>query len=237
MSYVFGVVPAGAGLPDVDETGPAEGLRLVEADGLAAVVGTPAAGRPLGRAADLMTHDRVLAALVDAGTPVLPMRFGAVLRDDAAVTEDLLAARSDTLLAELDRVTGRVQFTLTARYDQDVVLREVLAARPDIARLRAAADDGAFDRRLRLGELVVQALERLRPADARAVLDGITDAVEVRQHRVTAAESVLNAAVLVERDHAAAFERGVERIAKRHHPRLRMRLAGPSPAYDFVGTG
>ncbi|HEY2272376.1 MAG TPA: GvpL/GvpF family gas vesicle protein [Jatrophihabitantaceae bacterium] len=237
MSYVFGVVAAGTRLPEIDEAGPAAALRLVEAAGLAAVVGTPPAHRSLGRAADLLTHDRVVAALVEAGTPVLPMRFGAVLQSDAAVIEDVLTARHDELRAGLARVAGRVQFTLTVRYEQQVVLRGLLAARPDIARLRGSQDAENFDQRLRLGELVVQALDEMRPADAQAVLADLPDTADLLLHKTTAPDAVLHAAVLVERQAAAAFERGVELVARRHHPRLQLRLAGPSAPYDFVGAG
>jgi hypothetical protein len=130
-----------------------------------------------------------------------------------------------------------VQFVLTVRYEQRVVLGDLVAARPDIARLRGSHDAGTFDQRLRLGDLVVQALDEMRPADAQAVLDTLPDTVDVLLHKTTAPDEVLNAVVLVERDGAAAFERGVELIARRHHPRLRVRLAGPSVPYDFVGTG
>lgn len=236
-AYVFGVVSAGTTLPEVDETGLAEGLRLVEAGGLAAVVGTPPADRSIGRAADLMAHDRVLAGLVDAGTAVLPMRFGAVLRDDAAVVDELLTARGDILRSDLDRVTGRVQFTLAVRYEQDVVLPELLAARPDIARLRNSGATDSLDGRIRLGELVVQALDQARPGDAQRLLDELRHAVEVRLNKTSAPEEVLNAAVLVDDGRAVAFERATEKLAERHHPRLRMRLVGPSAPYDFVGTG
>jgi len=232
-SYVFGVVPADARLPVVEETGPAEQLRLVPAGPVAAVVGTPPASRPLGQAADLLTHDQVIAALVAAGTPVLPMRFGSVLPDDAAVVDDVLTARGETLRADLDRVGTRVQFTITARYQQEVVLRDLLAKRPDIAQLRGS-DDPAL--RLRLGELVVAALEGMRPADAQALLDELPDVVDVLVRKTNAPDDVLNAAVLVERDAAPAFESRLEQIAERHHPRLRIRLAGPAAAYDFVGT-
>lgn len=236
-SYLFGVVPAGTRLPDIEESGPARRLRLVEDSGLAGVVGSPPPDRSLGRAADLLAHDTVLAALVDAGTSVLPMRFGALLRDDSAVVDDVLAARRDSLRAALDRVAGRVQFTLRVRYDQDVVLREVLGARPDIARLRGPATGDSLEGRMRLGELVVRALDELRDADSQAVLDGLRDVVDVRVNKTASPEDVLNAALLVEHARRAKFERGVERLARHHHPRLRMRLVGPSAAYDFVGAG
>jgi hypothetical protein len=237
--YVFGIVPAGAAVPPPAESGLAAQLRLIEADDLAAVVGTPPGDRSLGRAADLLEHDRVLAEIVAAGTPVLPMRFGAILSDETAVVEELLAAHHDDFTAGLDSLRGRVQYTVKVRYEQDTVLREVLAAHPEIERLRTPGhgeDQVAFDRRLRLGELVVHAIEQLRPADATAVLDAINGAVDVHVREPSTPEDVLDAAFLIDRTGADAFERAVEKVGKRHSGRLRIRLVGPSPAYDFVGS-
>jgi len=237
--YVFGVVPAGSRLSPPG-AGLSQRLRLVESGELAAVVSTPPADRSLGRAADLIEHDRVLADLVAGGTPVLPMRFGAVLSDDQAVVEELLGAHAAEFRAALDAVRDRVQYTVKARYVEDVVLREVLAENPEIERLRRAGfadDDATFERRLGLGELIVRALEQRRPADADTLLDELGAVGEVSYRELANPEEVLDAAFLIERSEAGAFERRVGAIARKHGERLEIRLVGPSPAYDFVGSG
>jgi Gas vesicle synthesis protein GvpL/GvpF len=236
--YVFGIVPSGAPVPAPDDEGPAAGLRLVEVGEVAALVGPTPADRGLGRAADLLAHDRVLAEVVAAGTPVVPMRFGAVVTDEAAVAEELLGAHHDRFVGVLDALRGRVQYTVNVRYEQDTVLRQVLDEHPEIARLRETDDQpegrAAFDRRLRLGELVVRALERLRPADAAAVLEQLGDDFDFRAHHSTAPDEVLDAAFLVETARVGDFEARVEDLGRRNAGRLRVRLVGPSPAYDFV---
>jgi hypothetical protein len=242
--YVFGIVPAGTPLPTwsaadqaIPDDTPAAALRLIEVGELAALVGTPP-HRSIGRAADLLAHDRVLAELVAKGTPVLPMRFGAVMTDEAAVSRELLEAHRDEFAAALESVRGRVQFTVKVRYEQDAVLRQVLAEHPEIDRLRdrgSVESPDTFKRQLRLGELVVRALEQLRPADAAAVLGEFGDEFEFRLRDTSSPEDVLDAAFLVEADQVVGFERRVEGLGKRHAGRLRIRLLGPSPAYDFVG--
>jgi gas vesicle protein GvpL/GvpF len=237
--YVFGIVAAGTGLPEVAQDGPARALRLVESGELAAVVGSLPDDRPLGRTADLLTHDRVVAALVDKGAAVLPARFGTVLEDEESVRVELLDARSAELRADLERLAGRLQYTVKIRFEEEVVLRELVATRPDIARLREATapGTGTWDSKVRLGELVVRALEQLRRAEAEPLLAEV--AALVAEHRVRepgAPEQVLDLAVLVDRNGVGEFERDVERLARRVHPRLRVRLAGPLPAYDFVGS-
>jgi len=231
--YVFGIVPADAPLPANDGAGLAAGLRLVAAGDLAALVGSVPIDRPLGRAADLRSHDRVLSAVVAAGTPVLPMRFGAVVSGDHAVVDELLAPHRVEFGEALDTLRGRVQYTVKVRYDQDEVLRGLLATDPEIRRLRGRPDDRAAQ--LRLGERVVRALERMRPDDASEVLTALIGTVDVRVREVSGPDEVVNAAFLVDRDRAAAFERRAEELAAEHAGRLRIALVGPSAAYDFVG--
>jgi len=231
--YVFGIVPAGTPVPATDGTGPAAGLRLVAAGDLAALVGTVPTDRPLGRAADLRAHDRVLAAVVAAGTAVLPMRFGAVVSSEDAVVTELLTPHRAEFGEALDALRGRVQYAVKVRYDQDEVLRGLLATDPEIRRLRGRGDDPGAQ--LQLGERVVRALEQLRPGDASEVLTELMGTVDVRVREVSAPDEVLNAAFLVERDRAAEFEQRAEQLAARHAGRLRIALVGPSAAYDFVG--
>jgi hypothetical protein len=232
-SYVFGVVPAGVPPPASADTAITE-VRLVTRGALAAVVGSVPSDRPLGRAADLRAHDRVIADLVAAGTPVLPFRFGAVVADDRAVEDELLDAHHDEFVAALATVTGRVQYTVKARYEQDAVLRELLEQRPDIASLRSATRQSMSDQ-LRLGEVIVAALADLRVDDAATVQDTLApQAVDVRLHETTAPDDVLHAAFLVERATEARFEQAVEDLGRRLAGRIRLRLVGPLAAYDFV---
>jgi len=105
--YVFGIVPADAAVPKSEDAGLAARLRLVAADDLAALVGSVPTDRPLGRAADLRAHDRVLAAVVNAGTPVLPMRFGAVVSSEDAVVEELLTPHRAEFGEALDVASRR----------------------------------------------------------------------------------------------------------------------------------
>jgi len=232
--YVFAIVPAGTAVPPADADGPAAGLMLVEAGELAAVVGRVPTDRPLGRAADLRAHDRVVADLVAAGEAVLPMRFGAVLAGEDAVVDELLLPHRDEFVEALATLRGRVQYTVRVVYEQDAVLRQLLASRPDIRRLRESGSHDAAGQ-LRLGELVVHALEELRPADASAILSELIGTVDVHVRQPSTPEEVLHAAFLVDVSHAPAFERRVEQAAAQRGGRVRFRLVGPSAAYDFVG--
>jgi hypothetical protein len=235
-TYVFGVVPVGTAVPSVDPGGPTDDLHLVEAGDLAALVGRVGVDRPLGRAVDLRCHEQVLSDLARDGTPVLPMRFGAVLTDDDAVRDELLVPNREAFLTAMDGIRGRVQYSLKVRYEEDVVLAEVVGADPQIRRLRessAGTDDPGAN--LQLGRLVVQALERLRPTDAAEVQAALPQAVDVRVREVGPPDEVFDAGFLVEAARSAKFEDEMEQVAARFARRMRFTLGGPTAAWDFVG--
>ncbi|TDD21447.1 GvpL/GvpF family gas vesicle protein [Actinomadura sp. KC06] len=241
--YVYGVTRSGAVLPPEVNGLDDRPVSLVEDGGVcAAVVSALPGGRALGERADLVAHQRVLNALVDAGTVVVPFRFGAAMADRAAVQKELLAANAERLGQVLDELDGKIELRLKATYVQETVLREIMAADPEIAelsrRLREVPPDIAdavYYDRVRLGELIAQAMQRRRDRDGQALLDGAAPAAEAFTSKPPVREEdVLDASFLVRADRRAEFERTVDDLGRAHADRVRVRLIGPLPPYDFV---
>ncbi|GAA0585628.1 GvpL/GvpF family gas vesicle protein [Actinomadura livida] len=241
--YIYGVTRSGAALPGdvlgLDD----KPVTLVEDGGVcAAIVSDLPQGRALGERADLVAHQRVLNALVDAGTVVLPFRFGAALADRAAVEKELLAGNSERFGQILEQLDGMVELRVKATYVQDAVLREIMTGDPEIAelsqRLREVPPDAAdavYYDRIRLGELIAQTMERMREADGQTLLDGAAPAAEAAVTKTPAREEdVLDASFLVRADKRAEFEQAVDKLATDHGERVKVRLIGPLPPYDFV---
>jgi hypothetical protein len=241
--YVYGVTRADATLPD-DLAGLDDHPVSLVVDGgtCAAIVSALPRDRALGERADLVAHQRVLNALVDAGTPVLPFRFGAALADRDAVAKELLAGNADRFGAVLDRLQGRIELRLKATYVQDAVLREIMESEPEIAELaRRLRDvppdiaDAVYYDRVRLGELIAQAMQARRDEDGRVLLDGAAAAAEAAAPKPPVREEdVLDASFLVAADRRAEFEEAVDALGRAHGDRIRLRLIGPLPPYDFV---
>jgi hypothetical protein len=237
-SYVYAIVPSDTVLPD-DLYG-VEGNRvaLEPYHELAAVVGHVDVERPLRKRADVMAHGRVLDVLAAHGA-VIPVRFGALLADDSEVVDGLLAPQAEHLLEVLDGLRGRAQFTLRARYDEPTVLTEVVAENADIEALRdqtrGRPEDATYAPRVRMGELVAQALESKREADGKAVLDALLPHVVASRVLPGAGIDLLvDVAFLVDDDRRAAFEEAAEDVAASVAPRATVRLVGPVAPYDFV---
>jgi len=237
--YVYGVVGSTAAAPDTLPEGVGgTAVERVALDEVAALVSDVPLERPPGRRRDVLAHSAVLDAWAQRG-PVVPVRFGSVLEGRDAVVPELLGPRYDDFVALLDDLAGRGQFTVRARYHEPVVLAEVVRENPEIERLREATRDApeeaVYPEKVRLGELVAQAMEAKRQADAATLLDLVVPHVAAHVvHEGAGVDHLLEAAFLVDDDRRNRFEDALESVAEAMHERAAVRLLGPLAPYDFV---
>ncbi|MFD0273441.1 GvpL/GvpF family gas vesicle protein [Kitasatospora sp. NPDC127111] len=240
VCYVYGVVPAGTAEPrDVEGVGdPPSPVTLVRHRRIAAVVSEIDGGRPLGTPEDLLGHARVLDSLAAARTPVLPLRFGAVLSGVDAVADGLLEPHEQRFLAALEDLSGLAQFTVRGTYRQDGVLREILAERADIARLRedvaGLPEDAGGNQRIQLGELVSQELTARAQADTEHLMEALGPLAAKASHSAATPDQPVHASFLVADDRWKEFEHATEDLAAAWRGRIDVRLLGPLAPYDFA---
>lgn len=231
---VYGVCEAGgdvrADWPDRAE------LRWVTHRGLAALVRSVEPHWQPGRQ-DVLDYTGTLDALAAEGT-VIPVRFGSVMADDAAVADHLLAPSEQRLTTLLGALADTTQVQVHACYVQEAVLAEVVADDPQVRalreRTRGLADDAGLPDRMRLGELTVRAVADRAVADREVVWGVLARHVRAHRERPVSGFDVLNVAALVERQGMDALAADLEALATATHDRLKLRLIGPSAPYDFV---
>jgi hypothetical protein len=241
--YIYGIVPG-----DVEANGdargvgdPSAGVDMVRHGDIAALVSEIDTSQPLGRPEDLVAHQQLLDA-ASAEAPILPLRFGAVVSSQDAVTEELLAPHHDEFAEALHQLEGCAEYVVKGRYVEDAVLEEVLSENSEAARLRedirTAGDENATrNERIKLGELISNAVTTKREADTHALGEAIAQyclATYVRQptHELDA----VNTALLIKTAGQADVEQAVDQVARDWTGRVRLRLLGPMAPYDFVTT-
>lgn len=237
--YVYGITTAGMSRDALASIAGMDGqVRVVEHGSLAAVVEPVDPGRRLGRRRDVLAHSQVLDSIA-ADRAVLPLRFGSVVTGPEAVVEELLGPHEDEFTAALAGLEGHVQLILKVRYDQDVVLTEVVQESAEIRtlreRTRRMSEEAGYYDRIRLGELVSQSLEAKRDAEREELLAALTPcAVDWVVRRSAGMDSLLELAVLVDVRRRKAFEQTAEDLARRLADRATFQLVGPMAPYDFV---
>jgi hypothetical protein len=241
--YVYGIlqgdIEVEAGTPGVGD--PAGEIRAVRYQDLTALVSNVDLDRPLGRAEDLFTHEDLLDGTA-ASMAVLPLRFGAVLASDDAVADELLGPHYDEFTAALRQLDGHTEYVVKGRYVEHTVLSEILAENPEAGQLgdqiKDADPDATRDQRIRLGEIVADAIGAMRQADTRALGDAVARQVTASVVRPPTHElDAVYAAFLVETGKAEALRQVVEQLAGEWQDRIDLQLIGPLAAYDFVGGG
>lgn len=237
--FLYGMVPA-----DVEPTADARGLgdppgrvSVVTHGEIGALVSEIELDQPLGRPDDLVAYKELLDGTA-LEAPVLPVRFGTVLASREAVAE-LLAAQQDGYLAVLAELEGRVQYVVHGRYVEQALLTEVLEGNPEAAslrdQLRGQPEEATVDIRIRLGELINQAIEAKRAADTQLLVEALTPAAVASVLRpATHEQDAAHVAFLVETDRRAEFEGAVDELAGRWAGHATLRLLGPLAPYDFV---
>jgi hypothetical protein len=238
--YVYGILPGDIevepGTPGVGD--PPGEVRAVRYRELTALVSDVDLDRPLGRAEDMFAHEELLDSSA-AEVAVLPLRFGAVLASEDAVTDELLGPHYDEFSAALRQLEGHAEYVVKGRYVERKVLGQVLGQNPDAAQLadqvRDADPDVTRDQRIQLGEIVNDAIEAMRQADTRALGDAVADQVTASVVRPPTHElDAVYAAFLVETGKTEALEQAVDRLAGEWQDRMELQLIGPLAAYDFV---
>jgi hypothetical protein len=235
-TYVYGIADAGhPSLPDGMEGigSPAHTVRVVKGGGLAALVSdAPENLRPKRR--DLLAHQNVLSEAGGGGT-VLPMRFGSVAEDDAAVA----AALEEHLEHYQERLTAlhdRVEYNVKVQHDEEAVLRVVMADNADVRALAAQNRDaggGSHEQKLQLGEAVAKAVQAREAHDAETVRTALEPQADAVSAGPGSSGWITNLSFLVDRTSSERLLGAIEEI-RQTAPHLVFRVNGPLPPYSFV---
>ncbi|WP_326691464.1 GvpL/GvpF family gas vesicle protein [Streptomyces sp. NBC_01795] len=235
-TYVYGIARTPSpsipdGLTGVGD--PPRPVRVLKEGGLVAVVSEAPDGlKPKRR--ELLAHQQVLAQ-AGAEATVLPMRFGSVSEDDEKVTS-VLAERAEHFRERLDALEGKAEYNIKAVHDDEAVLHRVMADQPDLRALseaNRAAGGGSYEDRLRLGEMVANAVQ------AREAVDGATLRRALEPLAADISEGpessgwLANLSFLVDKEAAGELLAAVEELGT-SEPQLDLRVSGPLPPYSFV---
>lgn len=239
--FLYGIVPS-----DVEPEAQASGIgdppvpvEIVRHGELAVLVSEIEVTGPIGHPEDLTAYQRLLDGTATVA-PVLPMRFGTVVTGRDAVI-DLLNAHQDRFLAALAELEGRVEYVMHGRYQEDELITRVLNENPAAAELarqvRGQPEETTRQERIRLGEIISQAVELRREADNRYLVEALAPFVVANVPRPPSHEyDAANVAFLVDLQRQSKFIEVVEGLAEQWQRTVRFRLLGPMAPYDFVNA-
>lgn len=223
---LYAVVGADHPLPERTGVRGAE-LTAVRSGRLAAVVSSE---EPPDDASDqdAVDHLEVVTALVAEG-PVIPLRFGTVAPDEAAVRDEVLEASREAFEQHLTATADVVEVLAVVQFEEDAALREVVA-RDDLA--GRGADDALADR-VAFGEQIVERLVGAARAWADQMLGRAIEHAEAVAALDTPEPTSVRYALLVRRDRLADLDAEMRRVPTADVVPSHVEYVGPLPPVDF----
>lgn len=213
-------------------------IELIVHGRVAALV-SPVEGEPIRlRRAAVTAHTEVLQRAFEHG-PVLPMRFGTVVRDAEALKDELLALRGEEMRTQLDQLAGKAEFRLKVSYREESILQSILAQDVSLKRLaeevRGLPEAASHFQRVGLGERIGLAMQARRDDDVQQLLSELQPlAVAVEVGALQQPAMVLNASFLVAQEARDRFDATIDRLAFERAELMEFNLIGPLPAHSFV---
>ncbi len=244
--YVYALMrPEDAGLfdhgdvPDLPAVAaPDQHVRCLDLGRICAVVSAIDAHEVMSTRRNMLTHAKVLEAVMDAQT-ILPVRFGVISATEADLraTVEPEAERLREVLAGLD---GKIEMGLKARCDEAAVMRAIVAERPDLAaryqKLQAGDPDAVQFQKVDLGREVAALRGEWRDAQRAALARRFDDICEqIIIHEPDDDDLlVFNAAFLLPREREPELLARVEAIDGEYGDAMTLTYVGPAPVYNFV---
>jgi hypothetical protein len=241
--YAYGVVPGDVSLPDVTGVGDRP-VRTVGHRDIALLVSDIEAELLQGLDTEQLTvesriatlaqqHHEVVNAAFAAG-PVVPLRFGTVLHDDAAATR-MLDEGYTRWRADLNRITGAAEYTVRVLAGTPVEPQQA----PARATAQGSESPGTAYLRARAEELSRhEEQQRAVEGAAHKALETLANlAAEVSDRAATTLteDTIAEATYLVPVARQDEFVGATEEVARALASHgMTVRVSGPWPPYTFV---
>ena len=184
---------------------------------------------------NLAAHQEVVTHLA-RNYDMLPVAFG-LIADDLQQVEKLLQTHQETLIEQIDRVSGHLEMTVTLRWSVPNVVQYFVERHAELAEARAAivAGTASRDDQIAMGqyfEKLLNAEREQHTAKFLEVLNPFCKEIDVQPPREEA--DCMRLACLIQREAETAFNDAVYRAAAMFSDDFSISFNGPWPTYSFV---
>ena len=203
---------------------------------VAAVVSAHPVQRLAPARANVEPHHRVVRQ-VSSQAPLVPAAFGHVGDSEADIL-GVLRGNHAEIRQELDRLAHTIEMGLKVSWKVDNIFDHLVRGSRELREARDRVFNGrsvSMNEKLQLGSLFEATLtrerERLTPLLLRAFAPIMRD---VFHSPPRDEKTIVNAALLVERDRTEAFEAALRETASSFDASIAIEYSGPWPPYSFV---
>jgi hypothetical protein len=187
---------------------------------------------------NVQAHTIVQEKLMDIYS-LLPMGFGMVAGDRDEVRR-LLESNYNGLLAELQRLDGKIEVELKVFWDQETVIKELQGESQALSRLRSKVNAASSPVEVRgllieAGKLVESIVEDWKSRYTRLVFTILQEvSFEAKVNNPVGIRNLMNASFLIDKSRESEFKEQVYRLDARFKEKMIFKYVGPLPPYNFV---
>ncbi len=204
---------------------------------IAAVVSdSPIKSYPISRD-NTLAHERAIEEVMKDHT-VLPVRFCTIAKDEEKVKK-ILEKEYNKLKYLLDDIRGKKELGLKAMFKEEGIYKDILKEYCDIKILKekiaALPPAKTYYQRMKIGELVEQALEEEKRKHKEEILDTLSPlADDVRINFPYGERMIINAAFLVKEINEVKFDKKVNDLDIKFGDKIKFKYLGTVPPFNFV---
>ena len=187
---------------------------------------------------NLGAHHNVLKTLMSRSFVPLPMSFG-VVGDNPAAVRRLLARNQAAILDQLRRVAGKAEMGLRVKWEVANIFEYFVDTHDELRSLRDRILGGGrmptHEEKIEIGS----SFDRMRTQDRTHFTDAVTSFLspvcsELKVNKCKDECEVMNLACLVPAERQAAFSRAVFEAARLFDDRYSFDFSGPWAPHNFV---
>jgi hypothetical protein len=212
-------------------------VHTIGLDGIGAVVSDSPVKEYRQDRENMLAHERAIEKAMKTHT-VLPAAFSTVAEDEAMVTR-ILVREHDRFVEQLAGIRGKMEVGLKAIFEESVVCGQIVEKYGPIRELKARIarlpPQRSYYQRIEIGRMVESALKQERESCREEIISALTPlAVDVVTNLAWNDRMILNGAFLIEQRRADDFDQQVEQLAAKHGDKIRFKLVGSVPPFNFV---
>ena len=186
---------------------------------------------------NLVTHQKTIEEVMKNYT-VLPVAFGTIAEDRAAIKGKILKPKYTELLENISGLDNKVVVGLKGLWlDMAKIFQELADENPEIKKFKEQNGNTILsrDQAIEIGKLVGESLTLKREGEKEQILKTFKEiADDFKDNKIFGDQMIFNAAFLVSKRKARLFDQKARNLDEKYNGRIHFKYVGPIPPFDFV---
>ncbi len=188
---------------------------------------------------NMITHEKVIEAVMKEFDGVLPVRFGTIA-SNADEIRNLLSRRYREFKSALRDMDHKIELGVKGIWkNMPVIFKEIVddnkAIKSTKEDIQNSDNKKNIQAKMEVGKMVEKALEKKKAKEAERIVDALRrTAFDYKLNKTAGDEMFMNASFLVDKGREKEFDNIMGDLGEEHKGRKEFMYTGPLPVFNFV---